>query len=65
MKKLLLVTIAALFLFQFACTKSVRYTEEEIKSFPADTYRKTSGRAVSISECPRSRFGTHGGLRIR
>jgi uncharacterized protein YneF (UPF0154 family) len=34
MKKCLLFVLAFLFLFGLGCTKSVRYTEEEIKSFP-------------------------------
>lgn len=33
MKKVLLFVMALLFLLQTGCTKSVRYTEEEIKSF--------------------------------
>lgn len=34
MKKFMLVVVAAIFLLQAGCTKSVRYTEEEIKNFP-------------------------------
>jgi hypothetical protein len=37
MKKALFAALALLFLLQLGCTKSVRYTEEEIKEFPAKT----------------------------
>ena len=37
MRKVLFITLAVLFLLQAGCAKSVRYTEEEIKSFPAKT----------------------------
>jgi uncharacterized protein YneF (UPF0154 family) len=37
MRKALFVTLALLFLVQAGCTKSVRYTEEEIKTFPPGT----------------------------
>ena len=35
MRRVLFVTLALIFLLQAGCTKSVRYTEEEIKDFPA------------------------------
>ena len=35
MKKVLFFVLASLFVLQVGCTKSVRYTEEEIKGFPA------------------------------
>jgi len=44
MRKGLLFVLALLFLLQFGCTKSVRYTEEEIKGFPPavqDNIRKS------------------------
>lgn len=34
MKKALLIFFASLILFSIGCTKSVRYTEEEISNFP-------------------------------
>lgn len=34
MKKAFFVVLALLFLSQIGCTKSIRYTEEEIKNFP-------------------------------
>lgn len=36
MIKAFLVVLALLFILQIGCTKSVRYTEEEIKSFPVN-----------------------------
>lgn len=36
MKRALLIFFALVVLSSIGCTKSVRYTEEEIKSFPAD-----------------------------
>jgi uncharacterized protein YneF (UPF0154 family) len=37
MKKALLIFFAFVILFSIGCTKSVRYTEEEIKNFPPAT----------------------------
>jgi len=37
MKKLITVILAVSFLFGVGCTKSVRYTEEEIQQFPPET----------------------------
>jgi len=37
MKQLILVILAVSFLFGVGCTKSVRYTEEEIQHFPPET----------------------------
>lgn len=34
MKNVVLVILAFLFLLQIGCTKSIRYSEEEIKDFP-------------------------------
>ncbi len=34
MRKTLFAALALLFLLQVGCTKSIRYTEEEIKNFP-------------------------------
>jgi outer membrane protein assembly factor BamE (lipoprotein component of BamABCDE complex) len=36
MKKALLLILVLSFLLQVGCTKAVRYTEEEIKSYPAN-----------------------------
>jgi len=36
MKKIVVFILALSFLFGVGCTKSVRYTEEEIQSFPSD-----------------------------
>jgi hypothetical protein len=36
MRKAFFLALAFLLLLQFSCTKSVRYTEEEIKSFPTN-----------------------------
>jgi hypothetical protein len=36
MQKLIIVILAVSFLFGIGCTKSVRYTEEEIQKFPTD-----------------------------
>jgi hypothetical protein len=44
MRKGLFFVLAFLFLLQIGCTKSVRYTEEEIKGYPAgiqDNIRKS------------------------
>jgi len=37
MQKLIIVILAVSFLFGVGCTKSVRYTEEEIQQFPPET----------------------------
>jgi outer membrane protein assembly factor BamE (lipoprotein component of BamABCDE complex) len=36
MKKALLLILVLSFLLQVGCTKSIRYTEEEIKAYPAN-----------------------------
>ncbi len=36
MKKAFFVVLALLFISQIGCTKSIRYTEEEIKNFPVN-----------------------------
>jgi uncharacterized protein YneF (UPF0154 family) len=36
MKKAFFLVLALLFLLQIGCTKSIRYTEEEIKNFPPE-----------------------------
>jgi hypothetical protein len=36
MRKLIIVILAVSFLFGIGCTKSVRYTEEEIQTYPSD-----------------------------
>jgi len=44
MKKALLLILVLSFLLQVGCTKSIRYTEEEIKAYPAnvqDNIRKS------------------------
>ena len=44
MKKILLLILVLSFLLQVSCTKAVRYTEEEIKTYPAnvqDNIRKS------------------------
>ncbi len=36
MKKAFFLVLALLFLLQIGCTKSIRYTEDEIKNFPPE-----------------------------
>jgi uncharacterized protein YneF (UPF0154 family) len=48
MKKALLAVLALLLMIQFGCTKSVRYTEEEIKSFPPITQEQIRKGEISL-----------------
>ena len=52
MKKVLLVIIAALFLFQAGCTKAVRYTEEEIKGFPQNVQENIRKGSIDLGMSP-------------
>jgi uncharacterized protein YneF (UPF0154 family) len=48
MKKLIIVILAVSFLFGVGCTKSVRYTEEEIQQFPPETQEQIRQGEVKL-----------------
>jgi hypothetical protein len=67
MKKALFVTLALLLLSQVGCTKSIRYTEEEIKSYPPkiqENIRKEQVEPGMSQEQVRYAWGSPDSIRI-
>lgn len=67
MRNALFVTLAFLFLFQIGCAKSIRYTEEEIKSFPANVQediRKGQVETGMTQEQVRYAWGSPDSIRL-
>ena len=67
MRKGLLFVLALLFLLQFGCTKSVRYTEEEIKGFPPavqDNIRKSQVDLGMTQEQVRYAWGSPDSIKV-
>jgi outer membrane protein assembly factor BamE (lipoprotein component of BamABCDE complex) len=52
MKKILLLAMAFLLLAQAGCTKAVRYTEEEIKSFPTNVQDNIRKGQIDLGMSP-------------
>jgi uncharacterized protein YneF (UPF0154 family) len=67
MKKVLFFVLVCLFLLQVGCTKSVRYTEEEIKDFPPavqDNIRKSQVDLGMSQEQVRYAWGSPDSIRF-
>jgi len=52
MKRTFLLILALLFLLQFGCTKSIRYSEEELKGFPPDIQEHIRKGEVALGMTP-------------
>jgi hypothetical protein len=52
MKNILFIIVAVFLLFQSGCTKAIRYTEEEIKTFPATVQENIRKGSIDLGMSP-------------